>query len=277
MDINQAFKEYMDWKRLPHLWCPGCGNGIVLKGVALALAELDIPRHKVLLATGIGCSGRAGDYVSFHSFDGTHGRTLAFCTGISAARPELTIIAFLGDGDCGAIGGNHLLHAARRNINITVLEINNFNFGMTGGQYSPTSPIDSISSTSREGKTEYAMDMCSLVAEAGANYVASTSVYHAVQLNKFIQEAIATRGFSFVEIATTCPTYYGRYNKKGGAPEMMEWLKEKTLSREDYAKLSRDEQEQYLFRGRLVQRDREDYFTAYRRKTQNDNGERDAK
>src|SRR5690554_1037837 len=111
MNIPQTYADYIAWDRLPHLWCAGCGNGIALKGVALALAELGIPRHKALLATGIGCSGRAGDYVSFHTFDGTHGRTLAFCTGINAAQPDLTIIAFLGDGDCGAIGGNHLLHA----------------------------------------------------------------------------------------------------------------------------------------------------------------------
>lgn len=261
MKIPPSYTDYIDWDRLPHLWCPGCGNGIALKSAAAALAELGIPPDQALLATGVGCSGRAGQYVSFHSFDGTHGRTLAFCTGINAARPELTIIAFLGDGDCGAIGGNHLLHAARRNLNVTVLEINNFNYAMTGGQFSPSTPVYHISSTSRQGKREYAMDMCSLVAEAGANYAASTTVYHSAQLNKFIKEAIDTPGFSFVEILSPCPTYYGRYNKIGGAPEMMTWLKEKAIPLEKYNRMSIEEKQKHFPRGKLVQRNREDFFT----------------
>ncbi len=261
MSIPKEYTDYIDWDRLPHLWCPGCGNGIALKSAAIVLAKLGISPDNALMATGIGCSGRAGQYVSFHSFDGTHGRTLAFCTGINAAQPELTIIAFLGDGDCGAIGGNHLLHAARRNVNITVLEINNFNYGMTGGQFSPSTPVDSISSTSRQGKGEYSMDMCSLVAEAGANYVACTTVYHTAELNRFIKEAISTPGFSFVEIASSCPTYYGKYNNIGGAPEMMEWLKEKALRMEEYKKLPIEEKQKHLPRGKLVHRDREDFHT----------------
>ncbi len=266
MDIPVRYGDYIDWDQLPHLWCPGCGNGIALKGVALALAELNIPLHKLLLATGIGCSGRAGNYVSFHSFDGTHGRTLAFCTGINVTQPDLKIIAFLGDGDCGAIGGNHLLHAARRNLNITVIEINNFNYAMTGGQFSPTTPLSSITSTSRKGKAEYAMDTASLVAEAGANYVASTTVYHTSQLNNFIKEALLTRGFSFVEVMSSCPTYYGRYNHIGDGPEMMKWFKEKTLPRDKYEKLSLEEKQNYIERGKLVQRNREDFLTTYKKR-----------
>ncbi|RQD76286.1 MAG: 2-oxoacid:ferredoxin oxidoreductase subunit beta [Candidatus Syntrophonatronum acetioxidans] len=265
MDIPERYGDYINWDQLPHLWCPGCGNGIALKGVALALAKLNIPPHKVLLATGIGCSGRAGNYVSFHSFDGTHGRTLAFCTGINVAQPDLHIIAFLGDGDCGAIGGNHLLHAARRNLNVTVLEINNFNYAMTGGQFSPTTPLCSVTSTSRKGKAEYTMDTAALVVNAGANYVACTTVYHTAQLNTFVKEAILTRGFSFVEIFSSCPTYYGRYNDMGDGPAMMRWFKEKALPRYKYEKLSHDEKQEYLVRGRLVQRNREDFLTAYKK------------
>ncbi len=265
MAIPAAYTDYINWEGLPHLWCPGCGNGIALRALAVTLAKLGIPPHKALLATGIGCSGRAGDYVSFHSFDGTHGRTLAFCTGINAAQPDLTIIAFLGDGDCGSIGGNHLLHAARRNIDLTVLEINNFNYGMTGGQFSPTTPASSVSSTSRQGKVDFAMDMCYLVAEAGANYVASTTVYHTAALNRYIKEAISTPGFSFVEIASPCPTYYGRYNNIGSGPEMMKWFKEKALPQEKYQELSIEEKQDYLLTGKLVHRERKDFFSLYRK------------
>ncbi len=270
MSISQDYTDYIAWDRLPHMWCPGCGNGIALKGLALALAKQGIPRHKVLMATGIGCSGRAGSYVSFHSFDGTHGRTIAFCTGINVAQPDLKIVAFLGDGDCGAIGGNHLLHAARRNNDLTVLEINNFTYGMTGGQFSPTTPAHSFSSTSKHGKVDYGMDMCYLVAEAGANYVASTTVYHTAQLNKFINEAISTRGFSFVEIASPCPTYYGRHNNLRSAPEMMEWFKERALPKEKYDELTIEEKQKYIMRGRLVQRDREDFLTMYMNELNNE-------
>lgn len=268
-EIPEAFKDYLAWDRLPHMWCPGCGHGIVLKGVAYALAELEIPPHKALLATGIGCSGRTGDYVAFHRFQGTHGRTLAFVTGINAARPDLTTIAFLGDGDCYAIGGNHLIHAARRNLNVTVIVGNNFNYGMTGGQFSPTTPQNRKTSTSRFGKTESHIDMCSLVAEAGASFVARSTVYHTTELFSLIKQAIATKGFSLVETLLPCPTYYGRYNKLGGPAEMMKMLKDICLPLVEYEKLSPEEKPKYYWRGIKLQRQREDFITEYKRHTAN--------
>jgi len=275
--IPSSYAEYVAWDRLPHLWCAGCGHGITLKAIIIALAELGIPRHKALLASGIGCSGRAGDYVSFHRFQGTHGRTLAFATGINAAQPDLTIIAFMGDGDAGAIGGNHLLHAARRNINVTAIVANNLNYGMTGGQFSPLTPEKSITSTSRTGKSEFTMDMCSLVAEAGANYVARTTVYHTGELNTYIKEAISTKGFSLVEVLSPCPTYYGRYNQLGDSVDMMHWLKDNTLSREKFQKLSQEERQKYFWRGKLAHRQRSDFITRYKEQTKNAKGKKGVK
>ena len=262
-EIPFIFKDYIAWDRLPHMWCPGCGHGIIVKGIATALAELEIPPHKALLASGIGCSGRAGDYISFNRFQGTHGRTLAFTTGINAAQPDMKIIAFLGDGDCYAIGGNHLLHAARRNLNVTVVVGNNSNYGMTGGQFSPTTPQNSITSTSSFGKTEYTVDMCSVVAEAGANFVARTTVYHTTELLSFIKKAIDTQGFSLVEVITPCPTYFGRYNRLGSAVDMMKLFKDKAMSLKEYEKLPEEEKQNALWHGIKVQRERVDFATEY--------------
>ena len=234
-EIPEAYKDYIAWDRLPHMWCSGCGHGITLKAIVLALAELGIPPHKALLASGIGCSGRTGDYVTFHRFQGTHGRTLAFATGINAAQPDLKIIAFLGDGDCYAIGGNHLLHAARRNLNITVIVGNNCNYGMTGGQFSPATPAKKLTSTSRFGKSEYPIDMCNLVAEA----------------------------------LLPCPTYYGRYNKLGTPVEMMQRLKNICIPLKEYEKLGLEERQNFYWRGIKIQREKEDFHTGYIRQYDN--------
>ena len=268
-EIPEAYKDFIAWDRLPHMWCSGCGHGITLKAIVMALADLGIPPHKALLASGIGCSGRTGDYVTFHRFQGTHGRTLAFATGINAARPDLKIIAFLGDGDCYAIGGNHLLHAARRNLDVTVIVGNNCNYGMTGGQFSPATPEKKLTSTSRFGKTEYPIDMCNVVAEAGASFVARSSIYHTLELFSYIKQAIATHGFSLVEAILPCPTYYGRYNKMGTPVEMMERLKEICIPLQEYEKLSPEEKQNFYWRGIKVQREKEDFHTRYIRQYEN--------
>lgn len=260
-----AYKKYIAWDQLPHMWCPGCGHGTILKAITMALGELEIPPHEALLTSGIGCSGRMGDYTSFHRFQGTHGRALAFATGIKAAQPDLNVIAFLGDGDCYAIGGNHLLHAARRNLDVTVIVGNNNNYGMTGGQMSPSTPTEKFSTTSKLGKAEYPIDMCSVVAEAGANFVARSSLFHHQELFSFIKQGITTKGFSFIEIIVPCPTYYGRYNKLGSAVEMIQGLKDTVIPIEKYEKLSEEEKQNYYWRGIKVQRDREDFNTLYSR------------
>jgi len=258
-----SYRNYIAWDKLPHLWCAGCGHGIILKAVALALAELGIPREKALLASGIGCSGRSGDYVNFHRFQGTHGRTLAFATGIKLARPELTVVCIMGDGDCGAIGGNHILHAARRNLDVTAIVSNNLNYGMTGGQFSPLTPTGSITSTSRRGKAEETMDMCALAETAGANWVARTTVYHVTELCKLIKEALTKEGFSMLEVLTPCPTYYGRYNRIGGAVEMLKWLREITVPLKKYRQMPPEKQKKHFWRGKLVERNRPGYLQRY--------------
>lgn len=256
-------REYLAEDRLPHLWCPGCGNGIILKTLFLAWAEMGLKREDVLLATGIGCSGRAGEYVGCHSFQGTHGRTLAFAIGIKLARPELTIICLMGDGDCAAIGAGHLLHAARRNIDLTALVVNNFNYGMTGGQFSPLTPEGSLTSTSRFGKIERTIDICRLAEVAGANYVARTTAYHIMELKNLLLEAIHKKGFSFIEVLSICPTYYGRYNEIGNSVEMMEWLKNNTVPLNKFKKMEPLEQDKFFWRGKLVDKDSPDFSNRY--------------
>lgn len=257
------YKEYLAWKRLPHLWCPGCGNGIALKALLLALAEMGLKHEEILLATGIGCSGRAGEYVSFNSFQGTHGRALAFSTGIKLAKPELKVICLMGDGDCAAIGAGHFLHAARRNIDLTAMVINNFNYGMTGGQFSPLTPAGGLTSTSHAGKVEGIIDLCRLADLAGANYVARTTVFHVMELKNFLLEAIWRKGFSFVEVLSPCPTYYGRYNKIGGPIEILEWLKSHTIPLKKFEQLEEKDKSRFFWRGKLVNRDVPDFLTAY--------------
>ncbi|MHB1126678.1 MAG: thiamine pyrophosphate-dependent enzyme [Bacillota bacterium] len=264
MRENPQYTDYLAVEQLPHLWCDGCGNGVILKALTLALADLQLPKDKVLLASGIGCCGRMGDYVSTHRFQGTHGRTLASVTGVKMVRPELTVIAMMGDGDCGAIGGNHFLHAARRNLDVMTIVSNNFNYGMTGGQYSPVTPASSVSSTSRQGKTEPAMDLCSLAMVAGANWVAKTTVFHVVELRKMIVEGITKKGFRFLEIISPCPTYHGRYNGLGNSVEMLRWIKERTLPLAQYQALTPEDQENHFWRGRLVDRNLPDMLSRYR-------------
>ncbi|TYO96471.1 thiamine pyrophosphate-dependent enzyme [Desulfallas thermosapovorans] len=259
-DINQ----YLAQHKLPHMWCPGCGNGLILKQLLTGLAELQIAREKAVLVSGIGCSGRAGDYVNFHRFQGTHGRAIAFATGIHLANPRLTVVCLMGDGDCGAIGLSHLIHAARRNINITAIVANNLNYGMTGGQYSPSTPDASVTSTSRPGKVGDALDLCSLTASAGAGYVARSTVYHIFEAQKMIREALKTGGFGLVEILTPCPTYFGRYNKLGSAVDMMEWLKKKTVPLDRFRQMNERQQQEHFWRGVLAKHDKPDFLSRYR-------------
>jgi 2-oxoglutarate ferredoxin oxidoreductase subunit beta len=180
----------------------------------------------VAVVTGIGCFGKADDYVRTHSVHGTHGRALGFATGIKAARPELTVIALMGDGDCATIGGNHLIHAARRDIGVLAVVSNNLNYGMTGGQFSATTPEGSITTTSPYGHVEQAFDLCALAQGAGASFVARGTCGQPVGMRRIFDEALGHKGFAFVEVMSPCPTHFGRANRHGDAPEMMRGLTE---------------------------------------------------
>ena len=223
---SELIQKYFRMNKLPHIWCPGCGHGIITQALIRAIDELKLDKDKVCIVSGIGCSSRAPGYLDFNTLHTTHGRALAFATGIKMARPELEVIVVSGDGDCSAIGGNHLIHAARRNINITTIVYNNNIYGMTGGQYSPTTPSLEYGTTAPYGNIDKPFDIAQLAGGAGATYTARSTVYHAAQMAKYIQTAIAHKGFSLVDVISTCPTYYGRKNKKGSPADMISWLKD---------------------------------------------------
>ncbi len=217
--------DYLRLAHMPTVWCPGCGIGIVFQSLLRVVKKMGIPKDKIVFVSGIGCTARAPGYADFNTLHTTHGRALAFATGVKLANPELTVIAILGDGDGLAIGGNHIIHAARRNIDITAVLVNNFNYGMTGGQVSPTTPDGSYTTTTPYGQLEPQFDSTELVKGAGANYVARGTAYHIKLTDKLIEDGIKTTGFSFIEVVSQCPTYYGRFNKKPQPFDMLEWQK----------------------------------------------------
>ncbi|MCI6836955.1 MAG: thiamine pyrophosphate-dependent enzyme [Clostridiales bacterium] len=223
---SKLIHQYMRLRDLPHIWCPGCGNGILMRDVAQAIDNLGLEQDKVVIVSGIGCSSRAAGYMDFNTIHTTHGRAIAFATGIKMARPELTVIVITGDGDCSAIGGNHLIHAARRNIDLTVVVFNNNIYGMTGGQFSPTTPTGSFATTAPYGSIDRTFDLVKLATGAGATYAARGDAYHVPQTIQLIQNGIAHKGFSVIDCVSICPTYYGRKNKKGDAVKMMEWQRD---------------------------------------------------
>jgi 2-oxoglutarate ferredoxin oxidoreductase subunit beta len=202
--------EMLREDRLPHIWCPGCGLGIALNCFISALLKSDLDLDNVSVVSGIGCTGRVAGYVKLDSFHTTHGRAIPFATGLKLANPELSVIVFSGDGDLVTIGGNHFIHAARRNVDITVICVNNFNYGMTGGQAGATTPIDARTTTSPYGNFEYPFNVSALAAASGAVYVARWTVLHVRRLEAAMREALAKPGFSMVEVISPCPTGFGR-------------------------------------------------------------------
>jgi 2-oxoglutarate ferredoxin oxidoreductase subunit beta len=278
LDVNEGQIPRDDWfessstlqnlrknKRFPTIWCSGCGIGVVMGALIRAIEHLGLDNNNVALVAGIGCTARMPVYMDFNTLHTTHGRALAFATGLKIARPDMKVIAIMGDGDALAIGGNHFIHAARRNIGITALVVNNSIYGMTGGQYSPTTPLDMRATTAPYGNVEPPFPVCELAAAAGATYVARSTVYHALELDKYLAEAISTDGFSLVEAMSYCHTTYGRINKLGGAAEMMGALKENSISKSAYDKLSPEERagNAKIVRGVLHTKSRPEYTRIY--------------
>ncbi len=223
------YDQYLRLDKFPLIWCSGCGDGIVLKSLLRAVHKLGLPKDQVCMVSGIGCSSRLPGYVDFNTLHTTHGRALTFATGIKMARPELTVLVITGDGDATAIGGNHYIHAARRNIDLTVLLFNNNIYGMTGGQVSPTTPKGKKASTAPYGSFENTFNISGLAQAAGASFVARSGVYNPVQLENYIVKAIQKKGFSLVEIMSPCPTAYGRRNREGTPVDMIAWQKENSV------------------------------------------------
>jgi 2-oxoglutarate ferredoxin oxidoreductase subunit beta len=214
---------------IPHIWCNGCGDGIILGEFLRALDELKYDMNKVVVISGIGCIGRISGYTNTDSFHTTHGRALAFAVGVKAVRPDLKPIVISGDGDLFAIGGNHFIHAARRNVDVTVICSNNFNYGMTGGQSGPTTPVNAYTTTTRYGNVEHPFNLVHLAAASGAVYVARWTAIHVKRMRESFKKAITKKGFSFVEVITTCPEEYGKRNKIGDPIQGMKWMREASV------------------------------------------------
>ncbi len=250
-------------KKFPHVWCAGCSNGIVLGAIIRTIADMQIDRDDVVMVSGIGCSSRMPVYVDFNTLHSLHGRAIAYATGVKLYKPYLKVIVVTGDGDCTAIGGNHLIHAARRNIDITVVLINNNIYGMTGGQASPTTPHSAIATTAPYGNIEPDFNVCNLAMGAGASLVARTTAFHTLEVQSYIKEAILHPGFSLIEVVSACPVIYGRLNKKGGAPQMMKEMRDNSIPLTAVDKLPPEKVEGKLVRGILRQEIRPEYCDQY--------------
>lgn len=228
VDPANPVEQFLRTERMPHIWCPGCGIGTTVNCFARAIEQCGIDLDKLVIVSGIGCTGRVAGYLKLDSFHTTHGRAIPFATGLKLANPELHVVVYSGDGDLVAIGGNHLIHAARRNLDITVICVNNFNYAMTGGQVGPTTPEDARGTTAPFGVVEHPFNLPNLAESCGAVFVARWTGYHVRQLTQSMVAAMNKKGFSFVEIIAPCPTLYERRNRLGTALERMMWYKENT-------------------------------------------------
>lgn len=257
------YNKYLRLDKFPHIWCPGCGDGIVLKAILRAIDRIGLTNDEICMVSGIGCSSRTPGYVDFNTLHTTHGRAIAFATGVKMARPDLNVIVVTGDGDGTAIGGNHFIHAARRNLDITVLLYNNWIYGMTGGQVSPATPMGDKASTAPFGSIEPNFDIVNLAIGAGATFVARETVAKPFLMDRVIEKAIRKKGFSLVEVMSPCPTTYGRRNRAGDAIQMTEFLKEHSASVARFDKLPEEKKEDTMKTGVLSDLERPEYTELY--------------
>jgi 2-oxoglutarate ferredoxin oxidoreductase subunit beta len=260
---NLIYKYLRHDKKFPHVWCPGCGIGIVLGSLIRAINQTGYNKDEIVLVSGIGCTGRLPVYVDFNTLHTTHGRALTFATGVKLAKPSLKVIVVMGDGDAVAIGGNHFIHAARRNIDLTAIIVNNSVYGMTGGQYSPTTPYGMKSATTVYSNVEHAFSISELAVTAGAVFVGRGTVYHTKLLDNLMEKAFAKVGFSVVEIISHCHTQYGRMNRLGSAVEMMQWQRDHAVPVEKAARMKEEELKGKFKIGVLVDRDLRAYQDEY--------------
>lgn len=255
-----AVQDYIRDRFFPHIWCPGCGHGTILNGLIRALEKLGMSKNEIVMVSGIGCSSRISGYVDFHSFHTIHGRALAFATGVKLAKPDLKVIVPMGDGDALSIGGNHFIHAARRNIDMTAIIMNNSIYGMTGGQHSPMSGVGIKATTAPYLNIDQDFDAVQLAIAAGATFVARSTTYHVKQMSDLISKAILHRGFSVVEILSQCPTYYGRKNKIGGAADMVKHYKNQTTQ---IGSKKKEQNPDLIEIGLFLEKDQPEYCNEY--------------
>ncbi|MGB9611973.1 MAG: thiamine pyrophosphate-dependent enzyme [Bryobacteraceae bacterium] len=266
LEVHNPVEDLLRQDRLPTIWCPGCGIGTTVNSFAHALLKQDIDLKKTAIVSGIGCSGRVSGYMNLDSFHTTHGRAIPFATGLKLANPELNVIVYSGDGDLASIGGNHLIHAARRNIDILVVCINNMIYAMTGGQAAATTPSSALSTTTPYGAFEPELNLVQLVDAAGASFVARWTAYHVVQLERTIEKALKKKGFRFIEVLSPCPTYFQRKNNMGDALQaMLDYKKRSKIKHgcptwETALTPGGD-----IIVGEFVDREREDYLTRMRK------------
>jgi 2-oxoglutarate ferredoxin oxidoreductase subunit beta len=263
-EITKLIHKYLRHdKKFPHVWCPGCGIGIMLGALIRAIDRIGYEKDEIVLVSGIGCSGRLPVYVDFNTLHTTHGRALVFATGVKLAKPSLKVIVIMGDGDAVAIGGNHFIHAARRNIDVTAIIVNNSIYGMTGGQYSPTTPYGMRSATTVYSNIEQDFRISELAVTAGAVFVGRGTVYHAKLLDSLMEKAFLKPGFSVVEVIAHCHTQYGRQNRLGSAVEMMEWQRDHAVPVEKALKMKSEEFKDKILIGVLVDKELPVYQDEY--------------
>ena len=248
--------KYLRKGSLPHMFCPGCGCGQILNYFLYAVDELGLDMDKLVTIGGVGCMSRAPAYLNTSAIHGIHGRNLPFATGIKLTNPELTVVILMGDGGCAAIGGNHLIQAARRNLDVTVIVDNNGSYAMTGGQVSPMTPSGATTTTTTRGNLERPFDLCKLVEAAGGTYISRWTTAHSIQLINSIKKGIKHRGFSFIEVIGQCPTQYGRYVLKLRDPvSNLNWLRENSVTKRQAEKLSEEELEGKILVGDFVEKE----------------------
>jgi 2-oxoglutarate ferredoxin oxidoreductase subunit beta len=258
--------KFLRQEILPTAFCPGCGCGTVLNAFAQAVEELAIEPKDMVFVTGIGCSSWIpSPYFKGDTLHTTHGRPIAFATGVKVMRPDLKVVVIAGDGDIAGIGGNHLIHAARRNIDITVLMVNNWNYGMTGGQVSPTTPFGVPTTTTPYKNVEHPLEAAELVAAAGANYVSRWTTYHVFPLMESIQRALEIEGFSFIEILSQCPVSYGKMVGMRKASDFLRLYRDQSVRVHKAKEMSDEELEGKIVIGKLVERERTEFAASLRR------------
>lgn len=258
-----SWKDYLDYSKLPTIFCPGCGLGIGLRAILQSFSDLNIKKEDIIFVSGIGCSSRIPGYVDFDSLHTLHGRAIPFATGVKLSHPEKHVVVITGDGDGLSIGGNHMIHAARRNINIKVYLFNNMIYGMTGGQASPTTPLKKFTTTTPYGKYDEDFDSVELLKSAKAGFIARGTVYHYNMLLKVITKSIIYKGFSFVEILTPCPTYYGRLQGIEDPAEYFIKQKDSVYSLDQEEKIKEEEKKGKLPIGIFKNEERETFEDIY--------------
>lgn len=262
--VTKLIHEYLRHnKKFPHVFCAGCGHGIVLGSLVRSIHNLGLPKDDVVIVAGIGCSGRMAVYVDFNTVHTTHGRALTFATGIKMANPKLNVIVVMGDGDSLSIGGNHLIHAARRNIGLTALILNNNIYGMTGGQCSATTPLGARSQTTPYGQLENTFDIVDLASSAGANFVGRSTAFHANLTDKLLTHAIENPGFSLVEVFTPCHTQFGRKNKYKSNVEMYKEYKKGAMKVQQWREADEAKRAGHFPIGTFVEKDTPGFEDRY--------------